>query len=325
MKRTLCAVGLAALSLAWMPSPAQAVPAALCIAKTLNGALHMRASGTCLAKEIQIGSFDGTTLQLSGINLQIVSGAGATNAPVNGTGNLIVGYNANTGEHARTGSHNLIVGDEHDYGLYGGLVTGLQNTIAAPWTTVIGGNANTANGFGATVTGGVDNTASGFNASVSGGQHNTASGQYSSVSGGWCNVAGAGPAPSCTVNTLSAMSVSGGFRNVASNAVASVSGGAINTASGIDASVSGGENNTASASGASVSGGGTNTASGNRASVSAGDGNTASGTGASVSGGSFNLANGLDTSVSGGPGLSASANFEWHSSRASGFPSSTTY
>jgi hypothetical protein len=324
MKRTLCGLALAALFLTWMPSPAHAV-AALCIAKSLNGSLQLRANGTCQSKEIQIGSFDGTTLQLSGINLQVVSGAGATDAPVNGTGNVIVGYDANTGGHNRTGSHNLIVGDEHDYGLYGGLVTGLRNTIAAPWTTAIGGNGNVANGFGATVTGGVDNTASGFNASVSGGQHNEASGQYGSVSGGWCNVAGAGPAPACTVNTLSAMSVSGGFRNVASNAVASVSGGAANTASGIDASVSGGENNAASAGGASVCGGGTNTASGGRASVSGGDGNTASGTGASVSGGSFNLANGLDTSVSGGPGLSASANFEWHSSRSAGFPSSTTY
>ena len=325
MKRTLCGIGLAALSLTWMPSPAHAAPAALCIAKSLTGALRMRAKGTCLGTELQIGSFDGTTLQLSGINLQVVSGAGATDAPVNGTGNLIVGYNANLGGHARTGSHNLIVGDEHDYGLYGGLVTGLRNTIAAPWTTVTGGNGNTASGFGASVTGGVDNTASGFNASVSGGQQNTASGQYGSVSGGWCNVAGAGPAPSCTITTLSAMSVSGGFRNVASNAVASVSGGATNTASGVDASVSGGENNAASAGGASVCGGGTNTASGSRASVSGGDGNRASGTGASVSGGSFNVANGLDTSVSGGPGISASANFEWHSSRSAGFPTGTTY
>jgi hypothetical protein len=59
--------------------------------------------------------------------------------------------------------------------------------------------------------------------------------------------------------------------------------------------------------------------------VSGGDGNRASGTGASVSGGSFNVANGLDTSVSGGPGLSASANFEWHASRSAGFPTGTTY
>jgi hypothetical protein len=29
--------------------------------------------------------------------------------------------------------------------------------------------------------------------------------------------------------------------------------------------------------------------------------------------------------VSGGPGLSASANFEWHASRSAGFPSSTAY
>jgi len=184
MKQTLCGLALAALSLTWMPSPAHAVSAALCIAKTLKGTLRMRADGKCRGSELQLGSFDGTTLQLSGINLQIVSGTGFTDAPVNGTGNLIVGYNANTGGHDRTGSHNLIVGDEHDYALYGGLVTGLRNTIAAPWTTAIGGNGNTANGFGATVTGGVDNTASGTGASVSGGSFNVANGLDTSVSGG---------------------------------------------------------------------------------------------------------------------------------------------
>jgi len=92
MKRTLCAVGLAALCLTWAAQPAHAV-GALCIRATLNGTLKMRSTGTCKATEIQLGSFDGTTLQLSGINLQIVSGSGATSGAVNGKGNLIVGYN----------------------------------------------------------------------------------------------------------------------------------------------------------------------------------------------------------------------------------------
>src|SRR5262249_16588098 len=54
--------------------------------------IRIRADG-CKASEISLGSFDGTTLQLSGINLQIVSGSGATDAAVNGRGNLVGGDN----------------------------------------------------------------------------------------------------------------------------------------------------------------------------------------------------------------------------------------
>ena len=64
----------------------------------------------------------GRTLRVSGVNLQIVSGAGATDGPVNGLGNLIVGYNEDEAANScgpggcvnrpavRTGSHNLVVG-----------------------------------------------------------------------------------------------------------------------------------------------------------------------------------------------------------------------
>jgi hypothetical protein len=49
----------------------------------------------------------GSTLLLSGMNVQIESGAGATDAPVNGLGNLILGYDADPG--TQTGSHNLVL------------------------------------------------------------------------------------------------------------------------------------------------------------------------------------------------------------------------
>ncbi len=95
------------------------------------------------------------TARISGINVQIVNDSGTTDGAVDGLGNLIVGYNELRGlGDDRTGSHNLIVGDEHNYSSYGGLVAGHFNTI------------------------------SGLFASVSGGRSNTASGQYSSVSGG---------------------------------------------------------------------------------------------------------------------------------------------
>src|SRR5262245_12285497 len=97
---------LATLCLVWVVSQAHAITGAICISAKLNGAIKLRASGTCKAgKEIQLGTFDGTTLQFTGINVQIVSGSGTTTGTVNGKGNLIIGYNESglcTGAGGRT-------------------------------------------------------------------------------------------------------------------------------------------------------------------------------------------------------------------------------
>ncbi len=199
----------------------------LCTNLSKGGALTLRV--TCGMGETQIGSFDGTTLQLSGINLQIVSGSGATDGAINGKGNLIVGYNENTGGHMQTGSHNLIVGSEHTFTSFGGLVAGENNTISGPFASVSGGTLNTASGAEASVSGGQGNTASDDQASVSGGFENTASGLFASVSGGDTNTASGDGA-----------SVSGGRLNTASGRFASLSGGNDNTASGTAASIGGG-------------------------------------------------------------------------------------
>lgn len=51
-------------------------------------------------------------LIFNGINLQIVNGLGSTDGQVNGTGNLIVGYNEKKpGENLKTGSHKIIAPD----------------------------------------------------------------------------------------------------------------------------------------------------------------------------------------------------------------------
>src|SRR5262245_57770583 len=208
--------------------------AALCVNKNLNGSLNLRPN-KCQQNELQIGSFDGTTLQFSGINVQIVDGSGDTGGPTNGLGNLIIGYNEDSsGPSDRTGSHNLVIGPDHSYSSFGGLVAGSGNTIS---------------GQHATVTGGAFNVASGDLASISGGEENLASGDSSSVSGGILN----------TASGIRA-SVSGGSFNKASGAIASVSGGASNTASAGHASVSGGYRGAASGDFASVSGGNLNSA-----------------------------------------------------------------
>ncbi len=226
-------------------------------------------------------------LQISGVNVQIVNGQGSTDM-TNGTGNLIIGYNAaatrevcsngsgntaatcgNNGIWAanqRQGSHNIVIGDQNQYTQYGGLVTGYDNAIVGEYASISGGEINTASGRSASVSGGRDNTASSRYASVSGGRDNTASGNWASVSGGADNTASG-----------SSSSVSGGVANKASgDYFASVIGGSGNTASGSTASVSGGAGNTASGENASISGGYYNTASGNFASVIGGQNNTAS-------------------------------------------------
>lgn len=172
-------------------------------------------------------------------NLRIVNGLGET-ATTNGLGNLIVGYNEpriredSEDPNVRTGSHNVVVGQQHNFSRFGGLVVGLHNEISGDFAVVSGGSFNTASGSGASVSGGSDNTASICDASVSGGANNTASDFAASVSGGFVNTA-----------RNSAASVSGGQNNTASGLYASVSGGLSNTASGDFASVSGGQDRSA--------------------------------------------------------------------------------
>lgn len=186
------------------------------------------------------------TLRISGINVQIVNGLGATNGfpmdptttdplltATNGLGNLIIGYDDlprnPTAPLDRTGSHNLIVGFGHNYSSYGGQVIAYENTTSAAYAVASGGGANRATAEFAVVSGGVNNTASGADSTVSGGSQNTASGFSSSISGG-------------TQNTASAQYsvVSGGQGNVASGDSSTVSGGGFNNAGGFISTVGGG-------------------------------------------------------------------------------------
>src|SRR5262249_20594250 len=101
-------------------------------------------------------------LMLTGANLRIVNGLGSTET-TNGLGNLIVGYNEPRGgsDDGRTGSHNVVVGKEHNFTSFGGLVVGETNEISGPFASVSGGRRNTASVLAASVSGGIGNTASG--------------------------------------------------------------------------------------------------------------------------------------------------------------------
>ena len=170
-------------------------------------------------------------VRITGANLRLVNGLRAT-ATTNGLGNLLVGYNEpRQGANVETGSHNVVVGQGHNFSSFGGLVVGRQNEISGAFAAVSGGFDNTASGANAAVSGGIFNRASGPSAAVSGGFDNTASANATSVCGGQGNTASGESA-----------AVSGGHGNTASGHTAAISGGEANTASGFASSVSGGRN-----------------------------------------------------------------------------------
>jgi hypothetical protein len=199
------------------------------------------------------------TIQFSGANVQVVSGA-AKESEINGLGNLVVGRDEEPG--TQTGSNNLVLGTfKQSFTSFGGFLAGAYNTVSAGGASVSGGEYSTASGLRASVSGGYDNIASDEGASVSGGQVNKASGLGASVSGGIVNkAAGTGSW------------AAGGAENEATEYFAAVSGGLLNKASGFGASLSGGSTNASNGEWSSVLGGEKNTAAGNYSSILGGKG-----------------------------------------------------
>ncbi len=275
-----------------------------------------------LEDKLQHVTATATDIFITGANLHIRNGTGATNGTLNGLGNLIIGYNEDGGPaNDRSGSHNLVVGMEHTYTSLAGLVAGYSNTISGPHASVNGGRNNRSTGFAtsvsggggpsatdgnlasgnyASVSGGTLNDATGVQAWVGGGRDNTASGVESTISGGGANIASGRQA-----------SVTGGLLNTANATQSSVTGGQTNIASGVRASVTGGFSNRAEGTDSSVTGGQTNTASGSRSTVSGGAFNRATNTFATVSGGASNTASGAQSTVSGGAERSATGLNNW--------------
>jgi hypothetical protein len=196
---------------------------------------------------------EGNEVFIKGANLHIVNGLGSTDCTdeqgveipdcPNGLGKIIVGYNEPRKEvpdcesdptnpfciDTRTGSHNVVVGQEHNFSRFGGVVVGQRNTISGDFSPISGGQFNTASGLFAAVSGGGSNTASEFRDVVSGGLLNTASGSDSVVSGETFNRAIGGGSV-----------ISGGTENMATGGTDVVSGGAFNMAEGETSVISGG-------------------------------------------------------------------------------------
>ena len=285
--------------------------------------------------DVEEGDETYTTVRFSGVNVQIVNGLDATNGnpddayttvtadtEVNGLGNLIIGYNVvrtdaigadpasdpelgdDPVENTRTGSHNLVIGDRHNYSSFAGIVAGRTGEITAPFATVTGGYTNVASAVCASVVGGCSNTASANFANVTGGRSNVASGFFSHVSGG------GGPPPEDVGNEAAAFysCIVGGESNSVTLAAtrAIVVGGLNNTAGSLNSAILAGADNTTEGGQAAVSGGQWNVASGDWSVVAGGgagaevDGNVASSTHSMVSGGCTNAATAPFSSVNGG-------------------------
>jgi hypothetical protein len=214
-------------------------------ADTQPGAMGDRMAA--VENKLSAMTFDATANEviITGANLRIVNGLGST-ATTNGLGNLIVGYNESREADpdcenvtrsrrpcidTRTGSHNVVVGQQNNFSSFGGLVAGELNEISAGFAWVSGGQLNLAEGILSSVSGGFTNTASAFASSVSGGERNMAEAAFSSLSGGFNNTA---------AGVYSA--VSGGASNMATGDYSTVSGGRLSTAAGRVSSVSGGPN-----------------------------------------------------------------------------------
>jgi len=150
---------------------------------------------------------------------------------LNGKGNLIVGGKS-ADVVANPGSHNVIIGFEHKYSAFGGLVAGWRNEISKNYASVTGGAANIASGYASSISGGHGNKATAIGSSISGGQGNKATGGMSSVCGGLNSQANG-----------ETSSVSGGANNEANGRQTSVTGGAFNVAAGEFSSIGGGKGN----------------------------------------------------------------------------------
>jgi trimeric autotransporter adhesin len=250
------------------------------------------------------------TIRFSGVNVQVVSGSGATDGPVNGVGNLVVGYAENSGARPQTGSNDLILGTNNSWTGFGEIVGGTYNVargayaaalgvhnIATGANTFVTGAANTARGAQSSVLGGRHNIASGIASVVAAGVDNHATDLFASVLGGCLNYAGPAPDTPPSDNFCAdhgQEAVLGGASNTATGWWATIAGGGGNVSSGTTSSVSAGDYNTASAANASVTGGEQNQAGGTESTIAGGAGNSTATADSAVFGG----CNGTDSTSS---------------------------
>lgn len=289
--------------------------------------------------EGELGGMPGPHWIFSGCNVHVRAKNLATDAPTNGRGNLVLGYNegrcvtkepfsghfpddeltfpkacltdAECGDGAvcdlsgRGGSHNLIVGQQHRFPSFGGILGGRMNETTGRASSAAAGARNLAAGPYSGISGGAHNVAGGQGASVAGGTLNEADGRFATTAGGSLNRA-----------TGHSAHTSGGLNNVAEGTQSVVVGGgwtgAFNVGEGDDR-VRQECPNIASGLRSVVVGGCGNDASGQMSSIVGGIGNETDGTMSVISGGAINYT-GLQAPasvVSGGRNRIVEETFDW--------------
>ncbi len=193
-----------------------------------------------------------------GCNVQIRNGAGSTKT-TNRYGNLIIGYNKNEVA-TRLGSHNLVLGDLHEYSSYGGIVTGELNTLAGPNTTILSSSESSANASGSALVGANKGITDGPAVIVGGVRgYASAAAQFGVVVGGTENSAtgNAAVAVGGTMNTASGSNAltCGGSENAATSSSSTACGGSRNQSTALESTVTGGSQNNAAGRASSVTGG----------------------------------------------------------------------
>ncbi len=148
---------------------------------TLDAQLSAVGAGLAVVEDkTQCMNANATDTYFTGCNVHVRNGTGLSNS-TNGSGNLIVGYDEGAG--TKTGSHNLVIGPDHVYSSYGGLIAGSGNVVHGQNSSVLGGSSNVVSGPLAVVCGGDGNRAHGMSSVVGGGLSRQANGTYDWVAG----------------------------------------------------------------------------------------------------------------------------------------------
>ena len=223
----------------------------------------------------------GNDFIFEGCNVHVRNGAGQTDT-TNKYGNLIVGYNKNEVS-TRTGSHNIVIGDLHEYTSWGGIVSGTENFLSAPSATVLSSVISEVRTIGGAAIFGADRGIADVPGMIAGGKQSYLGpdGNFGAVIGG----------QEGATNGRYGVTLGGHF-NIAAGSNAVVMGGSENQAIGTGAAICGGEQNIA-----------------NAGSISGGAHNTTNGRASSVSGGYSNTANGDYSSILGGNGVTVNVNY----------------
>lgn len=258
-------------------------------------------SNSCSAERSFIGAGNNNTIA-SGISRSAI---------VNGNQNsmTITGGGGTEGQFIGSGRFNAV---KHTFS---SIVGGDTNTASSTHTFIGGGNLNVVSGSYSVVVGGQYNSSSNDYVFAGGGQYNTGSGLYSTVVGGVNNIAsgersfvgGGGSTTKVLANEATGQlsTIAGGENNVASSTYTSIVGGRNNTASATDAFVGGGRTNTASNQYAVVCGGETNQSTGAYSFIGGGLSNIATNTFSAILCGDSNYANGSNSAICGGSSNSA--------------------